>query len=68
MRRVLDEAVYVAAMLQVQRLLPDRQLHCRVEEEDPVISGPDHTPIPSDKLCLDRVRCTHKHEVKAQRS
>jgi len=62
-RRILDDPVYVAAVLQVHRLLPDRQLHCRVEEEDPVISRPDYTPMRRDRPCLDNVTYTHEQEI-----
>lgn len=66
MGRILDDPVYVAAVLQVHRLLPDGQLHCRVEEEDPVISSPDYTPIPSDKLGLGNGRYAHEQEIHPQ--
>ena len=44
-RRVFDDPVEVPAVPQVHRLLPDRQLHRRVEEENSVIARPDHTPV-----------------------
>lgn len=37
-RRVFDDPVEVPAVPQVHRLLPDRQLHRRVEEENSVIA------------------------------
>lgn len=41
---VLDDPVEVSTVFQVHGLLPHRQLHRRVEEEDAVIARPDHTP------------------------
>lgn len=43
--RVLDDPVEVPAVFQVHGLLPHGQLHRRVEEENPVIARPDHTPV-----------------------
>lgn len=65
-RRVLEDPVNVAAVPQVHRLLPHRQLHCRVEEEDPVISSPDYTPSPSDKLCLDHAKYTCDQAINSE--
>lgn len=42
---VLDDPLEVPTVLQVHWFLPHGQLHGRVEEENPVVTRPDHTPM-----------------------
>lgn len=58
MGRVLNDPVEVSAVLQVHGLLPDRQVHRWVEEENSVIARPHHTPVRVEKLISVAVRDT----------
>ena len=62
-RRVFDDPVEVPAVPQVHRLLPDGQLHRRVEEENSVIARPDHTPVQMEKPLLVSLKGMHQKTI-----